>query len=328
MSGRAAMVVALALLALTLARCRGTDVGDADEEREGKGDRIERPMAGRSRAARDDTIRLAPDAVAASDIRTVEVRTASAWVTTRVPGRVEFNPNATAVVQTPLEGRLQEWRVDVGDTLHKGDELGRVESPQNLGTPIILKAPLGGEVIERNATLGDWVKPGENLALITNPASVWVAADVREDLVGAIRPDAPPSIRVLSFPGETFSGRLLRVGATVQRQTRTVEFVFAVENPDRKLRAGTFAYVSLATDRVENRLLVPDESVQTIDGKPVVFVEQEPGQYRMIELHLGRKVGELDEVLGGLPEGTRVVTSGSFVLKSEAARSELAEEAD
>ncbi len=321
----AAVVLALGLLAL--AGCWGTNAGHEDKARE-EDERVERRIDRHPSGARDEIITLAPEAVMASDIRTVEVRTGSAWVTTRVPGRVEFNPNATAVVQTPLEGRFLAWRVNVGDAVRKGDELGRVESPQNLGAPIILKAPLGGEVIERNATLGAWVKPGDKLALITNPTTVWVAADVREDLVGTIRTDAPPTIRVLSFPSETFTGRLLRVGASVERQTRTVEFVFEVGNPDRKLRAGMFTYVSLATDRVEDRLLVPDEAVQKINGKPVVFVEQEPGRYRMTEVRLGRRLDGRQEVIGGVSEGARIVTRGSFVLKSEAARSEFSEEAD
>jgi cobalt-zinc-cadmium efflux system membrane fusion protein len=151
---------------------------------------------------------------------------------------------------------------------------------------------------------------------------------VREDLVGKIRTEAPPSIRLLSFAGETFTGRLLRVGSTVARETRTVEFLFEVPNPERKLRAGMFAYVSLATDRIDDGLFVPDEAVQTIGGRSVVFVEQVPGTYRVTEVRLGRRAGEMVEILGGIASGARVVTTGSFVLKSEAMRSEFAEEMD
>ena len=203
MRSRTVIVLGFVLLS---AACRETDVGQEDRAR--------RTDAGRKEAgpgANDSLLVLTPEAMAATDIQTAEVRTGSGWVMARVPGRVEFDPNATAVVQTPLEGRLAEWRVDVGAAIAKGGALGQVESPQNLGTPIVLKAPLGGELIERNATLGDWVRPGDKLALISNSTTVRVVAEVREDLVGRIRSDAPPAIRVLSFPEDTFTGKLLRM---------------------------------------------------------------------------------------------------------------------
>ncbi len=315
---RGALIIAL----VVLATCSAGD--DANLSQEHEGEAAERPHAGADR----DTVTISPEAIAVNGIWVVDVTSGVAWVTTRFPGRVEFNQNATAVAQTPLEGRLQAWRVNIGDPVTRGDEIARVENPQNLGTPIVLRAPLGGEVIERNGALGDWVKPGDKLAVITNLATMWVTADVREGMVGKIRTEAPPAIRVLSFPSENFTGRLLRVASSVEPETRTIEFLFEAPNPQRKLRAGMFASVSLATDRIEDGVLVPDDAVQTIDGRSVVFVEQEPGTYRMTEVRLGRKAGEMYELLGGIASGSRVVTNGSFVLKSEATRSRFAEDMD
>jgi hypothetical protein len=51
------------------------------------------------------------------------------------------------------QGRLQEWRVNAGDRVTRGAEIARVKSPQNLGTPIVLRVRLGGEMIERIGAL-------------------------------------------------------------------------------------------------------------------------------------------------------------------------------
>lgn len=318
---------ALLLGLLALAGCTSGAESERAEERERERDQpnsAERPRA----AADAGVITLSPEAITANDIETVELASGLTWVTTRFPGRVDFNQNATAVAQTPLEGRLQEWRVNIGDRVARGDEIARVESPQNLGTPIVLRALLGGEVIERSGALGDWVKPGDKLAVITNLTTVWVTVQVREDMVAKIRTEAPPAIRVLSFPGDSFTGRFLRISSSVTPETRTIDFLFDVSNPERKLRAGMFAYVSLATDRIDDRLLVREDAVQRINGRSVVFVEKSPGAYQMTEVRLGRKAGEMYELLGGIASGARVVTNGSFVLKSEATRSEFAEQAD
>ncbi|HZI32967.1 MAG TPA: efflux RND transporter periplasmic adaptor subunit, partial [Candidatus Binatia bacterium] len=223
--------------------------------------------------AEPNIVMLDKDAVESSQIQTAEVRAGSSLVTTRFPGTIEFNPNATAVVQPPIESHLLEWLVNIGDRVTKDQVLARLENPQNLGASLELKAPLAGEIIERNAMVGDWVKPGDKLAIISELETMWAVARVREPMVGRVLRDGPATIRPLAYPDETFTGKLLRVGARVDPETRTVEFVYSVSNPEHKLRDGMFAEISLATDRIEQGLFVPVEAVQTLNDQPVVFVE-------------------------------------------------------
>jgi membrane fusion protein, heavy metal efflux system len=62
-----------------------------------------------------------------------------------------------------------------------------------------------------------------------------------------------------------------------------------------------------------------------VRGKSVVFVRKEPEEFLMTEIRLGRKLGDSYEVLEGLEPGSSVATQGSFVLKSEYLKSEIAE---
>lgn len=320
--------VLIAALLWTAAGCGKPGNEKAERPQQVEKDKLPDKTKGAEGKAAENEVKLSEEAIVSSHLKTVELRADSGVVTMPFPGNIEFNQNATAVVQPPMEGRLQEWLVNIGDRIKKDDVLARIESPQNLGTPILLKTPLNGEVIERNAAQGDWAKPGDKLVVVTELQTMWAVARVREDMVGKILTDEPATIRALSFPGETFAGKLLRVAASVEPETRTVEFVFAVPNPDRKLRGGMFAQISLATDRVQNKLLVPDEAVQTVRGRSVVFVEEQRGQYRIAPVRLGNKLGESYEVLDGLSNNVHVVTSGSFTLKSEALRSEFSGEQD
>ena len=271
----------------------------------------------------EGTVRLSKEV--AEQIRFVTVSDGSGVIRERFPGRVEFNKNKTAVVGSPMEGKLLHWLVEAGQAVRRGDVLAQVENPQNLGRPIEIKSPIAGEIVERNGALGGPVTTNDSLFVVNDLDTVWVDAEVREDMSGKILKDLPAEIRVLAFPGEVFSGRIFNESARVQSDTRTISFYVEAANPDHKLRAGMFAYVALATGKIEDGLLVPEDALQTVRGKSVVFLRKEPEEFLMTEVRLGRKLGDSYEVLEGLEPGSLVATQGSFVLKSEYLKSELAE---
>lgn len=64
-------------------------------------------------------------------------------------------------------------------------------------------------------------------------------------------------------------------------------------------------------------LAIPAEAVLTTGRRQLVYVEQEPGKYRLVEPKLGPRAGEYFPVLAGLEEGQRVVTRGNFLLDSQ-----------
>jgi multidrug efflux pump subunit AcrA (membrane-fusion protein) len=84
-----------------------------------------------------------------------------------------------------------------------------------------------------------------------------------------------------------------------------------------------FAAVVIPADGGRAALAIPADAVQTIDDQPVAFVALGNGRFESRPLRLGERAGGLAEVLEGLQAGERVVTEGSFVLKSEALKAEL-----
>jgi cobalt-zinc-cadmium efflux system membrane fusion protein len=271
----------------------------------------------------EGTVKLSKEA--AAQIHCVKLSNGSGVIRDRFPGRIEFNKNTSAVVTSPMEGKLLQWLVEPGQTVRRGDVLAKVENPQNLGRPIEIKSPIAGEIVERNGALGGPVTISDSLFLVNDLDTIWAAAEIREDMAGKVVKELPAEIRVLAFPGEVFSGRIFNESARVQSDTRTISFLIESANLDHKLRAGMFAYVALATGKIENSLLVPEEALQTVRGKPTVFVRKEPEEFLMTEVRLGRKLGDSYEVLEGLEPGSSVATQGSFVLKSEYLKSELSE---
>jgi len=64
-------------------------------------------------------------------------------------------------------------------------------------------------------------------------------------------------------------------------------------------------------------VLVPRSAVQRAERVELVFVEQAPGRYVARRVHATAVVGDAVELAGGVAPGERVVTRGSFLLKTE-----------
>ena len=77
-----------------------------------------------------------------------------------------------------------------------------------------------------------------------------------------------------------------------------------------------------------DELVIPSEAVQSIGDRNIVFIpkEGEPGHFLVRDVELGAEAEGYQKVLGGLALNDRVVTKGSFTLKTRLLRGELEEE--
>jgi Cu(I)/Ag(I) efflux system membrane fusion protein len=64
-------------------------------------------------------------------------------------------------------------------------------------------------------------------------------------------------------------------------------------------------------------LVVPESAVLYTGPRTIVFVDLGGGRFRPREVRLGAKSAGAYEVVAGLREGDRVVTSGNFLLDAE-----------
>jgi hypothetical protein len=72
-----------------------------------------------------------------------------------------------------------------------------------------------------------------------------------------------------------------------------------------------------ATDLHPQVLAVPAEAVLTTGTRQLVYIELEPGQFRLVEPKLGPRAGDYYPVVSGLKVGDRVVVRGNFLLDSQ-----------
>jgi rubrerythrin len=104
----------------------------------------------------------------------------------------------------------------------------------------------------------------------------------------------------------------------VDEKTRTAKVRIEFHNPGYFLKPGMFATVQVTSELEPSALLVPDMAVLRTGEKTTVFVALNGGKFDPRTVTLGLQ-GENDtyQVLSGLKEGERIVTSGQFMLDSE-----------
>ncbi len=265
------------------------------------------------------------------DLALVKFETATATigdlaVTLSAPGRVTANENKTARVASTFPGRLVSLAVDLSDPVRKGDLLATIETPELLGKALELKASIDGIVVERKSAVGEQVDANTALLTISDPTSVWVIAEIKERDLGAIAVGQAARFHVVAYPEETFRGEVVRLGHEVETAARTLEARIASDNPGGRLRPGMFADVEITTAVARGALLIPADAIQTEGGNQIVFLALSDRQFQRRVVQLGRTENGQVEVRAGLNAGDRVVTAGSFILKSELGKSEFGEE--
>ena len=260
------------------------------------------------------------------EIKTEPVARGTLSTTLQAPGRVSTNLNRTAKVGATLEGRVSKLNFDINDRVKVGDILGTVEAPELIGKQLELKAPIDGVVMERKVAAGEVVDKSKELFTISDPTRLWIIAEVKERDAASLRVGQDATFGVLSYPGEQFHGKIVRLGSEIEKESRTLEARIEVDNGDGRLKPGMFADIEITTDVLQDALVISDAALQTEEDKQIVFVALDPNRFQKRVLELGLEHGGKVQILRGLKEGEKVVTEGSFILKSEMLKGELGEE--
>lgn len=182
---------------------------------------------------------------------------------------------------------------------------------------IPVRSPIGGVVLERLVTPGTTVVPGTPLFVVSELSTLWAVAEIDESRLSQVRTGRPVDVFVAAYPNERFSGTITFIADVVNPKTRRITVRSTVPNSDGRLKPDMFATVSLGEGEPRDVVVVPQAAIQTIDGRPSVFVAEDTGRFAPKPVTLGAEQDGLVEIASGLAPGQRIAISGSFVLKSE-----------
>lgn len=181
-------------------------------------------------------------------------------------------------------------------------------------TNTVIVSPVDGFVARRAADQGAYVSPNAPVVDVVDIRRVRLVANVVEKDLRRVTEGKPATVAVDAFPGETFTGRIARVAPVLDPTTRTAQIEVEIPNPGYRMKPGMYARVSVTTEARPNAVVVPRNAVINLDGKRGVFVATDQvASFRPLEF--GIEDARHLEILSGISEGEKVVTTGAAALR-------------
>src|SRR2546425_8367792 len=220
----------------------------------------------------------------------------------------EARQDAAALVASARE-RLRLWNLT-------DEQIEAVERRGKAERVLTVYAPSSGIVLKRQALPGNYVEPGTTLYELADLSTVWIHGDIYGSEITAVRLNQSAEVTFEAYPGETFRGKVAYIYPYLNEATRTVRVRMEFANPHLKLKPGMYGNVMLHVD-AGRRLVVPKEAVLDSGLRQLVFLDMGQGVYQPYPVKLGRRSQDYVEVLEGIKEGDRIVTSANFLLDAE-----------
>lgn len=237
----------------------------------------------------------------------------------KATGTISQDTKNTEYVFPNVSGTVKKIFINVGDKVKKGQKLFLVGNKT-------ITAKKSGTVISIHIGEGESVRSLTSLAAIADTTKMRAVIDIYPSKVDSIKLGSLVEISPISEANESFTGKVSYISSQIDPHTQTIKVTANIENKHQHLKFGMFINAKIHVPGNKEALLIPKTSVQTIEGKKVVFVQESDDEFEISEVVLGQDNGESFEVLKGIKEGQKLVSNGSFVLKSELSKGELGEE--
>jgi cobalt-zinc-cadmium efflux system membrane fusion protein len=185
------------------------------------------------------------------------------------------------------------------------------------GQYVVVRSPIAGKVLDLQVVRGEFRNDtSAPLITVADLSSVWVTSAIPENSIRWIERGEHVRIELAAYPGEVFTGRVMRVADTVDPQTRAVEVQTELSNRDGRLRPEMFARIRHSHG---SRMLpvVPSSAVVQSGGSAWVYVARSDHEFEKVKVTVGEDAGANVPVLSGVNRGDRVVVDGAILLQGQ-----------
>jgi len=179
-----------------------------------------------------------------------------------------------------------------------------------------IRSPINGIVSDRSIYPGDTPAPGMPIVSIVDISKVVARANIPVKDAAPIHVGRPATI---TGPEGVLPGKVVVVSPAVDPSTTTVEVWVEADNPANKMKPGGTVRVSIRVDLINDTLLVPAGALLNSDeGGEKVMVVGKDSLARERKVTVGVREGNRVQILGGVTEGEKVITSGGLGLDDKA----------
>ena len=198
-------------------------------------------------------------------------------------------------------------------------QITALEAAGKTAKTMTIESPHTGVVIAKHANEGMKVDPGMQVFRIADLSTVWVLVTLYEYQLPYIETGMKATMSLPYIPGQTLEGEVIYIYPYLDKKTREVQVRLEFDNPNNLLKPGMFANVTLQNTLAAEKTLAPRSAVIDTGERQVAFVSRGEGKFEPRDVRLGVESGDgMVEIIAGLKPGEMVVTSGQFLIDSEA----------
>jgi RND family efflux transporter MFP subunit len=179
---------------------------------------------------------------------------------------------------------------------------------------ITLTSPVSGVVGTFNYAIGAVVNSGETLFEITNLNQVFVEAQVFAADADKLK-SATGFTTVSNTDTLTYKLKMISTAQSVNTGNQSQKVVFEIISPQGQFKIGENVNVRITGNQIIRQVVLPNEAITDVNGKPAVFVKDKAEQYSISFIVKGQSNDKFTVISKGAEDGERIVTANVYQMK-------------
>jgi Cu(I)/Ag(I) efflux system membrane fusion protein len=198
------------------------------------------------------------------------------------------------------------------------DQVRQLEKTRKVKQNIAIYSPQDGVVSKLMVRHGMYVTPKNQVMSLADLSSVWLIAEVFESQADWVKVGQSAEVSLAFLPGRIWEGTVEYIYPSLDPKTRTLKARLRFDNPDEALKPNMYANVKIYGGAKENVIVIPVEALIRTGRESRVVIALGEGKFASRTVTAGIESGDWVEIIAGLEPGEEVVTSGQFLIDSEA----------
>ncbi len=234
------------------------------------------------------------------------------------PKLVSAQAELLTALSTGNKGLIRATKERLAALGISNSQIKKLEKTKKVKQRISIYAPQDGVVSDLPVREGMFVKPSKKVMTLGDLSSVWLLAEVFERQSQWVEVGQTAEVRLSYIPGKLWQGKVEYIYPSLDAKTRTLKVRLRFDNPGERLKPNMYANVKIFGGAKENTIVIPIEGLIRTGREERVIVSLGQGKFEARQVIAGIESGDFVEILNGINAGDEIVTSGQFLIDSEA----------
>lgn len=234
------------------------------------------------------------------------------------PKLVNAQEELVTAISTGNKGLIRATKERLAALGISSSQINKLQKTKKVKQRISIYAPQDGVVSDLPVREGMFVKPSQKVMTLGDLSSIWLLAEVFERQSQWVEVGQAAEVRLSYIPGKLWQGEVEYIYPSLDPKTRTLKVRLRFDNPGERLKPNMYTNVKIYGGAKENTIVIPLEGLIRTGREERVIVALGEGKFEARNVSAGIESGDYVEILTGIEEGDEIVTSGQFLIDSEA----------